>query len=79
MMYLSIPKWTFKTKRLASALGRFPPQGLLWCIGPLWVGSRRSDCHDFVNLSVAYRPIAVIRQARKTPHWAGLLETLLCD
>jgi hypothetical protein len=27
---------------------------------PLWVGSCRSDYHDFVNLNVAYRPIAVI-------------------
>jgi hypothetical protein len=29
---------------------------------PLRVESSRSDCPDFVNLSVGYRPIAVIRQ-----------------
>jgi hypothetical protein len=27
---------------------------------PLWVGSRRSDNRDFVNLTVGYRAIAVI-------------------
>jgi hypothetical protein len=32
--------------------------------GPLWVGSHLSECHDFVNLSVAYRPEADVRQAQ---------------
>jgi hypothetical protein len=30
-----------------------------------------------MNLSVAYRPIADIQQTRKTPHGAGLYESVV--
>jgi hypothetical protein len=40
---------------------------------PLWVDSRRSDCHDFVSLSGSYRPIADIRQAQKNRTRRGFM------
>jgi hypothetical protein len=42
---------------------------------PLWVGSRRSDNHDFANLTVCYRPIADIHRfaklGQKETHQSG--------
>jgi hypothetical protein len=42
----------------------------------LWGGRRISDNRDSLTVSVAYRPIADVQQTKKTPHEAGLYESL---